>query len=161
MNKLGLLDVCSKNTPFIVYCAGLSCRFIWCTSIMLFWSVVVFQSNCFLSAEATIKSQSCHSSTSDWQGYIILLRTHMHVHQLPLCARSLSLLFLSIPLFLFHLALFLSLSFSISFSPHQAVERQIRSWFTIQLNVVIETLLQKSLSFSPCANWPSTSMCVC
>lgn len=31
---------------------------------------------------------------------------------------------------------------------HQAVERLIRSWFTVQLNVVIETLLQISLTFS-------------
>lgn len=37
----------------------------------------------------------------------------------------------------------LSHSFSVSFSSHQAAERQIRSWFTVQLNVVIETLLQK------------------
>lgn len=54
-----------------------------------------------------------------------------------------------------------SLSFFVSFSLHQAVQRQIRSWFTIQLNGVIETLLQISLSFSPCANWPSSCIYVC
>ena len=110
-------------------------------------------------------------SVAQVTGKVTLLCTHIHMKQFPLPLFA-SLLdhcpplpskshFFPLPsLFLFlslRLSLSLSSSFSsISFSPHQAVERQIRSWFTIQLNVVIETLLQKKKkkkkknpSFSP------------
>lgn len=107
----------------------------WLLSMLLSYKL-----NCFRSEEASVKSQSCLQH--NWQARLHYTNIHIHVPDFPL---SVSLLTHCLPFFLSHLTLFFSLShsFSVSFSSHQAAERQIRSWFTVQLNVVIETLLQK------------------
>lgn len=72
-------------------------------------------SHCFASAEA----QSCHSSISDWQGYIILQYTYTCTMHSLFSLVSLLLAHCPLnPLFLLRLALFFSPSrFSPSLSP--------------------------------------------